>query len=182
VGTVIALAACRQLLGIDVPVRDDAGPSLVRDTRSADSTGLADARPDGAAPACDPAACSAAGGTCMGDVCAITAPAGPAGVQCPDGELCDISCDDQGSCPTINCKHAAGCIISCDANNSCAGAEIDCGGPGGCTMYCKGGDTCVNDDFVCPNTGTGCDVECCGIGACSNNSGNATMHEPGTCP
>jgi len=174
---VLAVASCRQLLGIDTPVIGDAGDD------GHPSDGSRDARssvPD-TPPVCDAAKCAAAGGTCTGDACSITVnTAGATDVTCPQDEFCEIFCTNASACGSIDCSKSDGCLIACDPTSSCDGISIDCADGAGCTIYCTGDNSCDNDQFTC--SGSGCDVECCGVGTCVNDNGNPTYHISGNCP
>jgi hypothetical protein len=131
------------------------GPAVVDagGEEDADRFAAPDASPDAsvdAAPAagplvCDPIQCLAAGGTCIGETCAIicaTTDSCKYGVECPAGLTCHVLCSGRKSCKEgVSCGEAASCVVDCSGEDSCR-EGVTCANAAPCDVNCTGEDAC----------------------------------------
>lgn len=88
--------------------------------------GVAGAAPGGACPA----QCTG----CSGNVCAIdctgdinTDPCADMTIDCPDGWVCEITCDDACNRSTFHCSQDDICSLNCTGLYACEGTQLECG-------------------------------------------------------
>ncbi len=121
---------------------------------------------------CDPNACGVAGGACEPATghCVLQT-AGSAGVTCPAGHFCDITCAGGDGCRNglVDCTNAAGCNIICGtggAGDEACDSGVRCPATGPCAVRCNGGLACRHGMVAC---GAGpCMIECLGADACGD--------------
>jgi hypothetical protein len=143
VGLALALAGACRIRTIDEIPRDGA-PSPDDGPMTGDGPPI-DARPIDAMPGltCNPAACSAAGGTCTAEQHCRIQNNGAGGVTCPLGHYCDVICLGS-SCRNglVNCLNGVGCNVTCGSGGAADDAcdsGVRCPTTGPCTITCNGG-------------------------------------------
>lgn|GEM_PF-2754955 len=122
-------------------------------------------------------ACAAAGGTCDGDICTITAGL-VGGASCP-AMTCKVICG-ANRCDTntdLICAPGGVCDFQCAGANSCVQENFVCAGAT-CELHCAGENSCIQSQVNC-NGGT-CTERCCGTFACSQST--CSTCGAGTCP
>ena len=172
---VIALAGCRQLLGLDEPQRTP-GDGPKPDVIMIDTALTSDAGCPAQCTTCNPTT-----KTCTVD-CSKTSCQNK--VACPLGYHCDIQCSATDSCRNgVDCLQGLSCIVECSGQSSCR--NVTCGA-GACDVMCSGQASCNN--VACGNS-CACDVTCatgaqctgvtCTSLACASGSGCTSV--PANC-
>ncbi|MBA3391483.1 MAG: hypothetical protein H0T89_02510 [Deltaproteobacteria bacterium] len=125
---------------------------------------------DAADDRCEPVACGAAGGTCIGGVCVIERGT-TAFVTCPAAMPCRIACSGKDACKMgASCGAATTCEVRCDGESACVERGVDCGTAATCDVRCFGQAACEHQvsgataSVECRNAA--CTVECRGDAAC----------------
>ena len=126
-------------------------------TDDAATTDDTTAPPDDATPATDPQSlCLAAcpnPGTCYGGTCTFSctpsAPC-PAPIACPPGIPCQVDCNGDHTCKSVDCTTASTCKVTCTGDAACMSVDstspsttIVCSGKNACTKPTCHGDTCA---------------------------------------
>ena len=89
-----------------------------------------------------------------------------AGVTCPPGRPCHVTCEGDTACEEVlvDCSAATACEIECLGRDACQ-SGVRCGGTA-CIIECNGTDACADGAIRCD--AEDCDISCDGSGACGN--------------